>query len=189
MIWPNRDPIGEQGEINLYGYVGNDPCDWIDSDGRAILPPYPPSRPYFPPAPRPEMPSYPGGGNCYNYACNRPPSPTFPYSELYPGQRAGLPDLGRIGGWNCESLSAGVKGDYSGDANVGTRTNGKCPPSYHAIKPEVTSNGIGFHFKRQNPDGSWSEKLGSGRDKPSICKPKTPGYDGDKQCPDICVPN
>ena len=28
--WPSRDPIGEEGGINLYGMVGNDPNNWID---------------------------------------------------------------------------------------------------------------------------------------------------------------
>jgi uncharacterized protein RhaS with RHS repeats len=32
-IWPNRDPIGELGGINLYGYVGNNPINWIDLFG------------------------------------------------------------------------------------------------------------------------------------------------------------
>jgi RHS repeat-associated protein len=31
--WLNRDPIGEDGGINLYGYVLNDPIDWIDPLG------------------------------------------------------------------------------------------------------------------------------------------------------------
>jgi RHS repeat-associated protein len=28
--WPNRDPIGEEGGINLYNYVGNSPVSWVD---------------------------------------------------------------------------------------------------------------------------------------------------------------
>ena len=32
--WPSRDPIGEQGGINLYGFVGNTPIDRADFDGR-----------------------------------------------------------------------------------------------------------------------------------------------------------
>jgi RHS repeat-associated protein len=31
--WLSRDPIEEEGGINLYGYVGNDPVNWIDPDG------------------------------------------------------------------------------------------------------------------------------------------------------------
>jgi uncharacterized protein RhaS with RHS repeats len=32
-FWQSRDPIGEYGGINLYGYVGNNPVRWIDSKG------------------------------------------------------------------------------------------------------------------------------------------------------------
>jgi RHS repeat-associated protein len=32
--WLNRDPIGEEGGINLYGYVRNDPIRYVDRDGR-----------------------------------------------------------------------------------------------------------------------------------------------------------
>jgi uncharacterized protein RhaS with RHS repeats len=31
--WINRDPIGEEGGRNLYGYVENRPVDWIDAFG------------------------------------------------------------------------------------------------------------------------------------------------------------
>jgi len=31
--WPSRDPIEEEGGLNLYGFVGNDSNDWIDSVG------------------------------------------------------------------------------------------------------------------------------------------------------------
>jgi len=31
--WPNRDPIGELGGLNLYGYVGNDPLNRVDPLG------------------------------------------------------------------------------------------------------------------------------------------------------------
>jgi RHS repeat-associated protein len=32
--WLSRDPIAEDGGLNLYGYVGNDPTARIDPDGR-----------------------------------------------------------------------------------------------------------------------------------------------------------
>jgi len=28
--WPSRDPIGERGGVNLYGFVGNNGVNWID---------------------------------------------------------------------------------------------------------------------------------------------------------------
>jgi RHS repeat-associated protein len=34
--WPNRDPIEENGGVNLYGFLLNDPCSFIDADGREL---------------------------------------------------------------------------------------------------------------------------------------------------------
>lgn len=31
--WISRDPIGEEGGLNLYGFVDNDPSDWWDDSG------------------------------------------------------------------------------------------------------------------------------------------------------------
>jgi RHS repeat-associated protein len=31
--WLNKDPIGEAGGINLYGFLGNDPVNWVDVYG------------------------------------------------------------------------------------------------------------------------------------------------------------
>jgi RHS repeat-associated protein len=36
--WPSRDPIGEKGGVNLYGYVGNDPVNGLDILGLADCP-------------------------------------------------------------------------------------------------------------------------------------------------------
>ncbi len=33
--WPNRDPIGEQGGINLYAFVGNNSPNYVDRNGLA----------------------------------------------------------------------------------------------------------------------------------------------------------
>jgi len=35
--WPNRDPIGEDGGNNLYGFVGNSPVNWLDLYGLTII--------------------------------------------------------------------------------------------------------------------------------------------------------
>jgi RHS repeat-associated protein len=35
--WPNRDPIGEIGGFNLYGFALNNPIDAIDTDGLLIV--------------------------------------------------------------------------------------------------------------------------------------------------------
>ena len=36
--WMNRDPLGEAGGINLYGFVQNDPVNWVDPEGTSIIP-------------------------------------------------------------------------------------------------------------------------------------------------------
>jgi len=35
--WPSRDPIGERGGVNLYGFVGNAGVNWIDVNGLISL--------------------------------------------------------------------------------------------------------------------------------------------------------
>src|SRR5262249_23688858 len=36
--WINRDRINEQGGLNLYGFVNNNPINWIDVFGLTIFP-------------------------------------------------------------------------------------------------------------------------------------------------------
>ena len=35
--WMNRDPLGEEGGVNLYGFVQNDPVNAIDPDGQILI--------------------------------------------------------------------------------------------------------------------------------------------------------
>ena len=36
--WMNRDPLGEAGGVNLYGFVGGNPVNWVDPWGLEIIP-------------------------------------------------------------------------------------------------------------------------------------------------------
>lgn len=36
--WPSRDPIEEDGGINLYAYVKNSPLSWVDLLGLVLSP-------------------------------------------------------------------------------------------------------------------------------------------------------
>jgi RHS repeat-associated protein len=54
--WPNRDPLGEEGGINLYGFVRNHPINVVDADGLAEFPRLP-TVPSFPTIPT--IPSFP----------------------------------------------------------------------------------------------------------------------------------
>jgi len=66
--WINRDPIEEDGGINLFGFVGNDPNNFVDTLGLdrnhnapPVIPPWPPIAPpapiSIPPRPPPRWPA------------------------------------------------------------------------------------------------------------------------------------
>lgn len=60
--WPNRDPLMEQGGMNLTSFVRNAPANLFDSDGRATWGP-----PFLPPPPPPPPPPGPGSGTSPKY--------------------------------------------------------------------------------------------------------------------------
>ena len=75
--WMNRDPIGEYGGVNLYGFVGNGPVNHGDALGLETdwggvgmnpFKDYPPSL-----------------GNCYRHACNDPKKDGELHSPIPPG--------------------------------------------------------------------------------------------------------
>jgi RHS repeat-associated protein len=43
--WPSKDPIGESGGVNLYGFLRNDPSSWIDRLGWEPISSVPPRAP------------------------------------------------------------------------------------------------------------------------------------------------
>ena len=49
--WTSRDPIGERGGANSFGFVAGDPCDRVDSIGLVTAYPGVPGIPFWPPTP------------------------------------------------------------------------------------------------------------------------------------------
>lgn len=64
--WPNRDPIGERGGLNLYGMIGNDAVNRADYLGLTNF-----MGPPLPPSPGTQIPKTggKGNGNCIAAAC------------------------------------------------------------------------------------------------------------------------
>ena len=54
--WLSRDPIGERGGSNLYGFVRNRPCGLLDLFGLNIPGSSRPNNPFFPPPKIPRIP-------------------------------------------------------------------------------------------------------------------------------------
>jgi hypothetical protein len=86
----------------------------------------------------------------------------MPYAYDHPGKEIHPGDLGcykpkypKVGdNYNCDDLKKRVKGDFRNDPNVGPLKGGKCPDGYHKIKLWVDKDGHGFHFTRENDDGT-----------------------------------
>jgi RHS repeat-associated protein len=83
--WLNRDPLGEEEDINLYEFTYSDPVNYVDRDGLDVTAPPPappkppPSRPPAPPTPRPKP----------SVAKPKPPLPKPPLPKPKPPLRPG----------------------------------------------------------------------------------------------------
>jgi integrase/recombinase XerD len=145
--WPSRDPIGERGGVNLYGFVYNNPYIWIDVLGR---------EPKNCEADLQDNPARgkvdngeiaPGAMNCHGYACND-------WSNLWPDQKGEWLEKE----WGCPELIAA----YKRDGAVDVPENGCCPKGFHKVYvvgagPE--KNLSDFHIYRQDSDGQWTHAM------------------------------
>src|SRR5690606_32954149 len=84
--WLNRDPIGERGGLNLYGFVNNDGVN--DADYLGLTPPV------YNPSNWNDNGPIQNSNNCYSYACDQrkkgPGTPANP-TKPQPGDDSGRP--------------------------------------------------------------------------------------------------
>jgi hypothetical protein len=82
--WLSRDPIEEKGGYNLHAFLGEDPINRVDTDGRRPFPipfPFDPiPRPRGPRAPQISLPSLPSLGDILRKLC--PQCGDKPYNPL-----------------------------------------------------------------------------------------------------------
>jgi RHS repeat-associated protein len=169
--WLNRDPIGELGGLNLYGYVSNDPLDRYDPFGEADAPKDQPpvtSPPIFG-----EKTFKPGTDNCLCYALDRPGGPLQPDGGD-----------GRSNAKKCADLMKQIKATFKGVGDV--PKGGNCPSGSHKIAVFADGDG-GYHVQRQDSGGDWSEMSLNPTYPPRKCKKggNSPG----KSCGDLCAPD
>ena len=122
-LWPSRDPIGERGGMNLYGFVNNHATGSIDDLGQAIIDigdgtgPKP-TGPTLPAArvPDPDPPA--------------PPPGFFDYKPISPDPEPTPPDW--EGEYDCKSKGKVSSGGGADSVNITcayecTKTNGSGP--------------------------------------------------------------
>jgi uncharacterized protein RhaS with RHS repeats len=169
--WLNRDPIGELGGLNLYGFVSNDPLDRLDLFGESDAPKDQP--PITKPPISSENPFKPGRDNCLCYALNRPGG------DLQPDG-----GYGGDNGKNCKDLVKQLTDKKHFPGNSAVPKSGNCPPGSHKISVFSDPNG-GYHVQRQDSDGGWSE-MGLNNPEtypPRKCKRGSSGND----CGNLCA--
>ncbi len=103
--WTSKDPIGfAGGDTNLYGYVINDPVNWVDGNGCAMS--------GFPPVIPPVPDDYDHRGRNRNNRCPTcPPVENVPDTEGTTWERHGLPKYRGCTGSECDYSD---EGNYTG---------------------------------------------------------------------------
>jgi RHS repeat-associated protein len=99
--WPNRDPIEEEGGVNVYAFVGNHPTDMVDLLGRA------PSEPLAQEPNNSQTPGNPANPNDYG---TEVPNGEFPEKSEDPC------------GDGCRCEHKAINDSPSGKANIGRPT-------------------------------------------------------------------
>jgi RHS repeat-associated protein len=176
--WPNRDPIGEKGGANVYGFVFNQPTRLTDRFGLAADDhgdgwggyPHPPLL----------GPGLPSKGNCFRFVCGDPAKPEEEHDGIPPGFSFELPrpSLTEM----CLAMLEGMKSKGAKDV-----VKCECGPGFHRITVQFSPRLDDPHFSREFPDGTWWDKVGDTR--PELRKgPKDikPGY---RKCGELCVPD
>ncbi|MFZ1220872.1 MAG: RHS repeat-associated core domain-containing protein, partial [Chthoniobacterales bacterium] len=182
--WISKDPIGENGGVNLYAYVGNAAIGRTDPLGLCQAPVYNPSVW--------NDPAYVGINNCYSYACDvRHATPSPGTITPQPGGESGAP----VSTNDCAILRAAAKRDGLQDANAA----GNCPKCYHKVRLYAGDHvhqpgspddlGRDYHWYRQDSNGRWSSKHGLDPVGPQVPDPDTDanswGYD--VECGTMCA--
>jgi RHS repeat-associated protein len=181
--WPNRDPLGENGGVNLYEFVMNQPTLFLDrwglkgcGDGCGGL--------LYPPFQGPTLPSK---GNCWRFACNNPKGPNDPPwpSPSHQLSPPGWNNASKPGCQNpCQALMNGIN-----NAGETSPVNGQCPSGTHMIQVQYSPTGPDFHFSRQCPDGTWWDKPGTMEPRPGPGNNGTTPAPGYQSCGTTCVPD
>ncbi len=166
--WINRDPIAENGGINLYAYVRNNPANNTDPSGLAtfISPIQPPGNVQPPSGP---VPSEPGGGAAGGGGAPPPPDGGGGYAPVkFDWGTLKTPEMNRLWWFILCFWRASVLSKYYGDT------------VYHLDKmpPEQAAAGYGFLFSyyywqclKKIPPYNWR------------CPPKLPNNDPPESTP------
>ncbi|WZV04053.1 RHS repeat-associated core domain-containing protein [Lentisphaerota bacterium WC36G] len=178
--WTKRDPIEEQGGLNVYAFVDNDSVIYTDSLGLHFTSD-PTMNQHSHDTPRKSEKNYNGWSNdknsddrkynnCYGYAINRK-APKGSYGSR-PGQKGGTAtepiDDNTDNLENPQNYCAELRRRAKSDGLKMSSMHKKCPACYHKVVA-FASERYGrnkayrdYHWYRKDDDGTWSSKEGHG---------------------------
>jgi len=124
--------------------------------------------------------------NCYSYAFGH--YEERPYWQQQPGLHSGLYQKGQKTRFTCPLMLQRTLADNQHDTYVAD-CHGTCPEGHHKIALAVDPGDPGdYHFFREDPDGSWSHKVGRGQVYKMTVPPwDSPRYFGRRHYSDFCA--